>query len=202
MKKIILTILFVIMASNVFAQWNGSSNTSNVNIEYFGNNDVWFLDKNSDIEDLEDTLTIYIGLDMDRTNWVGFNPIKEGLLNVSFMLEFDKNSNTATFIFAYNSSYELNIANWVIIYNEINNAYLLGGQASAGDTTHKDKLNDGTYIIAAEINLNKDWTQWFAHNQGGDYKIAIMEYTYGDHLIFRLPEELFQKISEIYDEYM
>jgi len=193
MKKNILFLLFIITTSTVFAQRNG--------IEYFGDKDIWRLEADG-VEVTQDWIDIYFSLDMEKTEWTGFDPLAEGLIDVGFMLKFNRHDkNESIFLFAYNSEFELSLDNWVLLYNEADNAYLFGGQTTKGDTNYSER-DDDSYYIATEIFMNEEWTRWFTNNSGGYYKLAVMEYTYGDHLIFILPEKIFQRISEIYNEYM
>jgi hypothetical protein len=189
MKKGMFLALMILIASSLFSQ----------SIEYFGTDDVWSFNNADGVEIYDDSIVMYFSLDMYKTNWQGYNPKKEGLLGVKIAITIPRNDKgVANFIFAYNSLYDIQISNWVLIYNQANNAYLFGGQATNGDRVHIETLNDGTYITATDINLTTDWVNWFIDNPGGFYRIAIIEYSYGDNLIFTLPESLFRKINEIY----
>jgi len=188
MKKIIATVVLIAtIVSSGFSQ-----------IEYFGKNDVWSLNADG-IEVYDKTVDIYFNLDMNRTRWSGFDPYEEGLIAIGMMIELNTETGTGKIIFAYNSEYELSLGNWMLVYNEANNAFLMGGQVTNGDTVHFERISNGTYVIATEVYLDEDWSKWFYNNAGGYYKIAIMEYNYGDNLIFKIPEELFMKINEIYN---
>lgn len=190
MRRLLIVIVLFLATIGLFSQ----------SIEYFGKQgeDIWSIG-DEDIKFSNEELSIYISLDMKKTSWSGFNPKEEGLLGVGLLLNFGKTE--SSFLFAYKSEFELVVGNWALIYNESGDAFLLGGSSTNGDAEFQKQTENKSYITGMEISLSESWVDWFTGNNGGYYKIAVIEFSYGDNLIFTLPETLFRRINEIYSLY-
>jgi len=197
--------VFMFVAIFSWAQWSGND-TNNIDISNFGGarnigkGDVWYFDPADIVEDGE-YVEVYFTLDFNASRWIGFIPKDEGLLEVGMMFEFNKHDlSEAYFMFAYKSEYDLQLDNYIIVITMNGDKYMMGGQSN--DETGKEyHESDDEWFCATGIYLSNEWAEWFVDNTGGSYTFSIIEYNYGDNLWFKIPEEFFNILHQVYTIY-
>lgn len=191
MRKIGFVLLFLFVAFIGFGQ-----------VQSFGESDIWTFDPD-DITVEDDIISLYFHIDMEETSWTGFNPKKSGLKEVGFMYQFSTDDpSLAFFMWAYMSDYELDVNNFIMIYDGSGDAWQFGGKRSAGDYSFTEyNYGDDAYFAATCIYPDPSWVDWFVDNPGGYYSFGIHEYSYGQNLMFQVPPELFDIIKEYWNHY-